>query len=333
MPYVARRSVSGIRKKIPTTLPDGKVVLCYQKGRNVNLLQEANDNSWILSTSIRRDYDQAYFVVASRDPDLSRQLVKRLTKGISKKTVADPYKIQVRFWYHTSDGPQAAWRTVDIRPWDEISNNYVKHVQEPLGRLMNMTPDDIKGRIILIHGPAGSGKTTLLRALGGAWRDWCSMSYILDPDIMLNNGTYMMQALLDGGDAVGERPDMWRLVIMEDAGELFTVNAKKDTGQALSRLLNMADGILGQGRRLIFALTTNEPVMKIHAAVMRPGRAMANLNIPAFSQEEATQWLGRPVDEGMECTLANLLSIKDPSHLEVITTSEMNSAVKLGQYL
>lgn len=267
--------------------------------------------------------------MAAKTPDVPKSKLKILTRNIKKKIIVDPRKIQVKFWYMDSmNGPQAVWRTIDIRPWEDIRGNYVKAVQEPLVKLMSITPDNIKGRIILMHGPAGSGKTTLLRALGGAWRDWCCVSYVLDPDIMLNNGTYMMQALLDDGD----RANLWRLVIMEDAGELFTRNAKKDTGQALSRLLNMTDGILGQGRKVIFALTTNELIGDIHAAVMRPGRAMANLSIPAFSSEEASKWLGRPVKEGAECTLANMLSIKYPQKIEVITTPDTRNQ-SVGQYL
>jgi hypothetical protein len=328
-PYILRKSVTGIRKNIPVTLPDGDVLLYFQKGKNVNLLQLAADKTWMLSSAVRYDYDQANFVIASRDLELSRCLLNRLTKGLSKKKIVDPYRIPVKFWYHTTDGPQATFRTIDIRPWNEIDNNYAEHVRGPISRLMKVTGDSVKGRIILMHGPPGSGKTTLLRALGGSWRSWCTMSYILDPDIMLNNGTYMMQALLDDGD----RPSMWSLVIMEDAGELFSEKANtKDVGQALSRLLNVADGILGQGRRVIFALTTNEPIQSVNAAVMRPGRAMANLAIPAFSREEATQWLGRPVPEDTECTLANLLSIKYPESLEVITSVE-NKPQNHGQYL
>ncbi len=328
-PFIARKTVNGLRKKVPVSLPDGKIILHHQRGRSINLLQEAKDSSWILSTSLQRNYDTVHYVVASKNPDLSEQLVQSLSKGIQKKAVVDPNKISVKFWYMDSmNGPQAIWRKIDIRPWEHIQDNYVEAIQEPLGRLMSMTPEGIKGRIILMHGPAGTGKTTVLRALGGSWRKWCDVSYILDPDVMLNNGTYMMHALLDDGDS-----SKWRLVIMEDAGELFTQNAKKDTGQALSRLLNMTDGILGQGRKIIFALTTNEPVRSIHAAVMRPGRAMANLQVPAFSTEEASKWLGRPVSDKMECTLANLLSLRNPEKIEVITTSSELKTHSVGQYL
>ena len=47
--------------------------------------------------------------------------------------------------------------------------------------------------------------------------------------------------------------------MLEDAGELICTSARSQTGQALSRLLNVADGLLGQGGRCLLLITTNEP--------------------------------------------------------------------------
>ena len=43
----------------------------------------------------------------------------------------------------------------------------------------------------------------------------------------------------------------WRVLVIEDADELLREDAKSRVGQVLSRLLNLGDGILGQGLRVI----------------------------------------------------------------------------------
>ena len=64
----------------------------------------------------------------------------------------------------------------------------------------------------------------------------------------------------------------WKLVVLEDSGELLSIDAHERTGQALSRLLNVTDGVLGQGTKAIVLVTTNEPLRKLHPAIRRAGR-------------------------------------------------------------
>ena len=52
----------------------------------------------------------------------------------------------------------------------------------------------------------------------------------------------------------------WRLLVLEDAGELLAADARAVAGQALSRLLNVTDGLLGEGLRAVVLVTTNEPL-------------------------------------------------------------------------
>ena len=49
------------------------------------------------------------------------------------------------------------------------------------------------------------------------------------------------------------------------------MDAKERTGQALSRFLNVVDGLIGQGLRLLVLVTSNEELGKLHPAVSRPG--------------------------------------------------------------
>src|SRR5262249_55021660 len=66
------------------------------------------------------------------------------------------------------------------------------------------------------------------------------------------------------------------------------------TGQGLSRLLNVVDGLIGQGLRALVLVTTNETLRSLHPAVSRPGRCASQVEFTAFSAEEAADWLPEP---------------------------------------
>ena len=103
----------------------------------------------------------------------------------------------------------------------------------------------------------------------------------------------------------------WRLLIVEDCDELVRVGAKKEAGQALGRLLNVTDGFIGHGLKLLVALTTNEPLMALHPAVVRAGRCLAEIHVGRLSRAEAVAWLGTPEGvSGEGATLAELLQLR-----------------------
>src|SRR5580765_1026861 len=104
----------------------------------------------------------------------------------------------------------------------------------------------------------------------------------------------MMEVLLredEHGVEEDEQPPKWRLLILEDTGELLAADAKEQAGQGLSRLLNVVDGIIGQGLRVLVLVTTNEPLTRLHPAISRPGRCAAKIEFGPFSAAEAEAWL------------------------------------------
>jgi hypothetical protein len=90
----------------------------------------------------------------------------------------------------------------------------------------------------------------------------------------------------------------WRLLVLEDTGELLQPDAKAVIGQGLSRFLNLADGLIGQGLRVLVLVTTNEEIRKLHPAVARPGRSAANVLFAPLAGEEAASWLAAHGVEG-----------------------------------
>jgi hypothetical protein len=102
----------------------------------------------------------------------------------------------------------------------------------------------------------------------------------------------------DGEDAEGGAPPKhWRLLVLEDTGELLTPDARSLIGQGLSRFLNVVDGLIGQGLRVLVLVTTNEELRRLHPAVARPGRCAADIEFAPLSAEESAAWLrGRGVE-------------------------------------
>jgi hypothetical protein len=80
------------------------------------------------------------------------------------------------------------------------------------------------------------------------------------------------------------------VLVLEDMGELLAPDARMQMGQGLSRVLNLVDGLLGQGLRLLMLVTTNEPLDRIHPAVARPGRCAAQVEFGELSAAEVREW-------------------------------------------
>lgn len=140
--------------------------------------------------------------------------------------------------------------------------------------------------------------TYAIRALVETWQERFDIDYVIDPDEFFGDASYMVSALLDSGDRT-------RLLIVEDAGEFIRGDAR---GQGLSRLLNVADGLVGQGMRTLILLTTNETMDNLHPALIRAGRCISNIEFGRFGAAEASEWLGSTVDRDM--TLAELYAAR-----------------------
>jgi hypothetical protein len=101
----------------------------------------------------------------------------------------------------------------------------------------------------------------------------------------------------------------WRLLILEDTGELLSANARLQAGQGLSRFLNVVDGLIGQGLRILVLVTTNEELGRLHPAVARPGRCAANVLFHRLAPEQANAWLRAHGHDGAVAEPATLATL------------------------
>jgi hypothetical protein len=220
-----------------------------------------------------------------------------IIKGSLPEIETKNNELAFKFWWLTDHGPRNRQRMIEVPNWQDISDNYPLDARFQIEGLMDLQEAPKSGQLILWHGPPGTGKTWCLRALAYTWREWCDFEFVSDPERFFGKAEYMTEVLLEGSDLWGR--ERWRLLVLEDTGELLVRDAKERIGQGLSRFLNTVDGLIGQGLKTLVLVSTNEDLGSLHPAVSRPGRCSAIVGFDPFPLVEAQEWLRRV---GIECS-------------------------------
>ena len=361
--YVLERRYRELRRDGWATsareLPElGEILLRQRVSDHESVLVSAGDV--LLEISLGSGMVHVQLAAASSEP--IDDVLARLRQELPAPDPSSAHEVTVTFWTYGPQGPMPSWRSIAVPSWDEIRDNYAQATKAQLEHLMTGFQPAHGGQLVLWHGVAGTGKTFGLRALAWEWRDWCDFHYIVDPDTFFGqHADYLMSVLLQpeymGGFRIpsshglivstrmsayaemagdeGEDEEgggkAWRVLVLEDTGELLTPDAKMVIGQGLSRFLNVVDGLIGQGLRVLVLVTTNEPIKKLHPAVARPGRCAANIEFAALADDEAAAWLAaHGVSNGKRssATLAELFATaegRDPSETHLVGFAEDNA--------
>jgi hypothetical protein len=316
--------------------PDGTrhyTVAILSRGEDVMYINTSDDGSPLEDPDELRHSDFVTIKIASdQGPAAIQATLAELVEGkihVHKPVPENPNLVNIGFWSWSQMGPRLSRRKMLATPWEEVQQNYSATVGDALTDLGKIDPNNIPGKMVLLHGPPGTGKTNFLKTLALEWKSWCDLEIIVDPEVLFNNSDYLIQMLSER-----RQSDRWTILLMEDCDELIRKEAKAISGQALSRLLNATDGFLGYGHKLLVGLTTNEDLKNLHEAVLRSGRCLANIKVPPLTQAEATAWLDDPdLSAGLkgDTTLADLYALQ--SATGVITQKAPEAAAATGNYL
>lgn len=308
----------------PPPLPN--IVFAQLYARGFDIVFERND------AVIYVDQGNGFceLLIAAAHPQNLNTTIEWL-KDVFPETETLDNQIVVSFWANSRHGPRQSSRTLHVPTWAAIRANYTADIQEAISPLFaeHYQPPDA-GKLLLWRGQPGTGKTFALRALMYEWRRWGTFHYIVDPDSLFGSEpSYMMEvlnhdasrSLLVDDDKNTPVPSQWKVLLLEDCGEMLAVDAKANTGQGLSRLLNLVDGLVGQGLNILCIMTTNEELGRLHPAVSRPGRCLMNLEFAPLSHSEVATWaklhgLERPPMSGRLADLYAALR-GDPQAAEV----------------
>lgn len=266
-----------------------------------------------------RTPDSADLMTAAASHAEALKLHVEIGELIRRRKQLASMDIDIRFWHEASVGNAVfTTKSITVQPMQEVAATLSDPPAKALIELAQF--GWMRGGIHVWHGPPGCGKTTALQSLAHAWRDHMIPEVVLDPEVLLSGTQYLMQ-LLDSPEHprlkdMGVRNPR-RFIVLEDAGEFVGIDARTHAGSGISRLLNMTDGMFGHNEAPVVIITTNEPVKKLHPAIMRPGRCRSIVEFGTVPIERAQEWLikrghtATPLES--EMSIAELVALSESS--------------------
>lgn len=318
-PFVWNSSAE--RSRDTTTDPIRSLAQLLPAGSEVTRTTERRYGARVLARAdgfhvyLEESQSRLEVTVTAATPDLARSVGTAILGRVPSPSMETSH-VSFRVWHRGRERVEWTTKNVHVPTWPEVERNYPPASRVELDRLMNLGERDeasTSGRLIVWHGAPGTGKTTAIRALVHSWSAWCAPELLMDPEAAFEDPSYLSDVIAYADNAyedpTASRP--WRLLIAEDADRYVRADARSRDNAGLDRLLNLADGILGQGTRLLILLTTNSELSTVHPALVRPGRCLALTEFRRFSAAEAREWLDEAalVPAGGE-TIAELYALR-----------------------
>ena len=161
---------------------------------------------------------------------------------------------------------------------DNYDDTVIRGFRRLVADLKSKSPS---GRLGILSGPPGTGKTYLIRAL----LEEVLACFVMIPATMVD--AIGSPELIPHMLKIKESNPGYSIVFIIEDGDRVLLNRGMDNVSAISTLLNITDGILGDLVDLRVIVTTNEKTVKVEPALLRPGRISARVDVGFISQEKA----------------------------------------------
>lgn len=272
-------------------------------GKRVTLNNVYYNSESICSLDIAEQLDGTHKVSIDVD-SFDKKLVEKIVKLVEKYLMREAAEPELFAVVETNDGlnlvsigkPGTPLERVNYS--DKVLNSYDYVVKE----LNSSKPF---GRLVIMHGSPGSGKTYALRGLFNDLDNNSKKFIFLQPEFLIRHSAAALMQLLLKGTAEGDS----LILIMEDADDCL-VPRQADNMAAITTLLNLADGFIGQMLDIRIIATTNARKLDIDSALKRPGRLCDIIEVDALSPEKAAEIIkhhsGKDVEVSSKMTLAEV---------------------------
>lgn len=273
----------------------GSENISYRKAFDVSLYDDPKDglesvttkselihiNGTAISVFAHRSYGTnltaEVFVGRNEEYDVMSKILMELANSYKK---ADDTPLN-KFYMITHDG-----QSLDLLEYDVNQNKfedfdldlqYNDDFKEVSANIIStLSKKDGTTGIALLHGAPGSGKTTYLRYLISTVN---KRIIYMPPDMANQLGTPSFF------NFIRQYPNS--VLIIED-GENILRKRLEDSGTspAISNLLNLSDGIMGDALNIQVVCTFNADIAEIDEALLRPGRLIANYYFGTLKPEK-----------------------------------------------
>lgn len=196
----------------------------------------------------------------------------------------------------------------------DINLNYGEKFEGEYEKLLKSLKNNNKGLFLLSSKP-GFGKTTLIKHLVKNLPDYKTM--LLPPGMAkeFSNPSFIPFLLKEKID----------LIVCEDA-EIALLSRDEIRNEAVSSILNMTDGIMGDVLKTKILCTFNVPTSRVDSALLRPGRLKYYWEFEALKIAECDrllEHLGHP-KQGKEMSLAEIYNFGETSGFKEKEKRSMN---------